>query len=162
MSKQFTCRLTGVDVRQSPYRELMYYLHRAALLSERAGDRRFQQRIGIGRTLFLVLRSIADAGDDYPSQQAIADHLSLTKGAVSRHVEIARRQGWLAIAPSPVSRREHALTLTPSGHSLVEKGLVVQREYEQLGSDHMSAAAIATTTQTLKTMCELLETEVRQ
>jgi hypothetical protein len=61
-----------------------------------------------------------------------------------------------------VSRREHALTLTPSGHSLVKKGLVVQREYEQLGSDHMSTAAIATTTQTLKTMCELLETEVRQ
>ncbi|VVJ17193.1 Uncharacterised protein [Amycolatopsis camponoti] len=140
----------------------MRYLHRAALLSERVGDRRFRQRIGIGRTLFLVLRSIADAGDVSPSQQEIADLLSLTKGAVSRHVETARRRGWLAVTTSSASRREHALTLTPAGQSLVKDGLAVQREYERLGGKHMTDAAMATTIQTLKTMCELLETEERQ
>lgn len=140
----------------------MRYLHRAALLSERAGDRRFQRRIGIGRTLFLVLRSIADAGDVPPSQQEIADLLSLTKGAVSRHVETARRRGWLAVTTSSASRREHALTLTPAGQALVKDGLAVQHEYERLGGEHLTDAAMATTIHTLKTMCELLETEERQ
>ncbi|MGW3960486.1 MarR family winged helix-turn-helix transcriptional regulator [Amycolatopsis sp. NPDC005003] len=146
----------------SLHRDLMRYLHRAALLSERAGDRRFQQRIGIGRTLFLVLRSIADAGEVPPSQQEIADLLSLTKGAVSRHVETARQRGWLAVTTSSASRREHALTLTPAGRSLVTEGLAVQREYERLGREHLTDAAMATTIQTLKTMCELLETEERR
>jgi DNA-binding MarR family transcriptional regulator len=142
----------------------MRYLHRAALLSERAGDRRFQQRIGIGRTLFLVLRSIADAGEGEvaPSQQEIADLLSLTKGAVSRHVETAQRRGWLSVASSSVSRREHALTLTPAGRSLVVEGLAVQREYERLGRGRITDAAMATTIHTLKTVCELLETEERR
>src|SRR3569833_4579151 len=107
----------------------MRYLHRAALLSERAGDRRFQQRIGIGRTLFLVLRSIAAAGEVPPSQQEIADLLSLTKGAVSRHVETARHRGWLAVATSAASRREHTLTLAPAGPTLDTDGQAVQGEY---------------------------------
>jgi len=146
----------------SPHRDLMRYLHRAALLSERAGERRFQRRIGIGRTLFLVLRSIADAGEVPPSQQEIADLLSLTKGAVSRHIETARRRGWLAVATSSASRREHALTLTRAGRALVQDGLAVQHEYEGLGSAHLTDADVATTTRTLKTMCELLETEERR
>jgi DNA-binding MarR family transcriptional regulator len=140
----------------------MRYLHRAALLSERAGDRRFQQRIGIGRTLFLVLRSIADTSEVAPSQQEIANLLSLTKGAVSRHVETARQRGWLAVAASSASRREHALTLTPAGRSLVQEGLAVQREYERLSGEHIIDAAMSTTIQTLKTLCELLETEERR
>ena len=140
----------------------MRYLHRAALLSERAGDRRFQQRIGIGRTLFLVLRSIAEAAEVPPSQQEIADCLSLTKGAVSRHVETARQRRWLAVATSPASRREHALTLTPAGRALVQDGLAVQHEYEQLGGAHLTEADLATTIHTLKTLCELLEIEERR
>jgi len=151
-------------VKQQPslHRDLMRYLHRAALLSERAGDRRFQQRIGIGRTLFLVLRSIADAGEVPPSQQEIADLLSLTKGAVSRHVETARHRGWLAVATSAASRREHTLTLTPAGQSLVTEGLAVQGEYERLGGEHLTDAAMSTTIRTLKTICELLENEERR
>jgi DNA-binding MarR family transcriptional regulator len=137
----------------------MHYLHRAALLSERVGDRRFQQRIGIGRTLYLVLRSIADADQGSPSQQDIADLLSLTKGAVSRQVDTAQRGGWLTVAASPTSRREHALTLTPAGRALVDRGRAVQREYERLGSERMTDAAMATTIRTLRTMCELLATE---
>ena len=140
----------------------MRYLHRAALLSERVGDRRFQQRIGIGRTLFLVLRSIADAGEVPTSQQEIADILSLTKGAVSRHDATAQRRGWLSVVASSASRREHALTLTPAGRSLVAAGLAVHREYERLGSGRITDAAMATTIHTLKTVCELLETEERR
>jgi DNA-binding MarR family transcriptional regulator len=151
-----------VKQQPSPHRDLMRYLHRAALLSERAGDRRFQHRIGIGRTLFLVLRSIADAGEVPPSQQDIADLLSLTKGAVSRHVETARQRGWLTVATSAASRREHTVTLTPAGQSLVTEGLAVQHEYERLGDEHLTDAAMSTTIRTLKTICELLENEERR
>ncbi|GAA1989566.1 MarR family winged helix-turn-helix transcriptional regulator [Amycolatopsis minnesotensis] len=143
------------------YRELMRYLHRAALLSERAGERRFTERIGIGRTQFLVLRTISDAAET-PSQQAIADLLSLTKGAVSRHVANARREGWLTIGSSPVSRRENALELTSAGRALVERGRAVQVEYEELSRPHLSKRDVVTTGRTLKTLCELLEQEERR
>jgi len=138
----------------------MRYLHRAALLSERAGDRRFQQRIGIGRTQYLVLRTIADA-DEPPSQQVIAEQLSLTKGAVSRHIDTATRRGCLTVG-SAASRREHALALTSDGRALVDRGRVVQREYERLGDEQLSPDDIAATVRTLRTLCELLESEVRQ
>jgi DNA-binding MarR family transcriptional regulator len=141
------------------YRELMRHLHRAALLSERAGERMFTRRIGIGRTQLLVLRTIAEAGDKPPTQQAIADHLSLTKGAVSRQVDGARRHGWLEVAESPRSRREKSLRLTASGRALLDEGLAVQREYERATDTHISAADLAASVRTLKTICELLERE---
>lgn len=138
----------------------MRYLHRAALLSERAGERRFTERIGIGRTQFLVLRTVSDV--ESPSQQSIADLLSLTKGAVSRHVANAQREGWLTIGSSPVSRRENVLELTAEGRELVERGLAVQAEYEELARPHLSKRDVATTGRTLKTLCELLEREERR
>lgn len=78
----------------------MRYLHRAALPSERVGDQHFKHRTGIGRTQDLVMRLIADAGDEPCTQQAIGHELSLTKSAVSRRVDNARRQGWLTIGVS--------------------------------------------------------------
>lgn len=139
----------------------MRYLHRAALLSERVGERGFTERIGIGRTQFLVLRTIADAVET-PSQQSLADLLSLTKGAVSRHVANAHREGWLTIGSSPVSRRENALELTAAGRALVERGRAVQAEYEALSRPHLSKRDVVTTSRTLKTLCELLEREERR
>jgi len=141
------------------YRELMQLLHRAALLSDRVGERRFLAQAGVGRAMFLVLRTIAHAGDGPVSQQSIAQRLSLTKGAVSRHVATAERNGWLTIEASPVSRRENALVLTEAGREVIARGLAVQREYEAVSDRAFDEDDVAAAVRTLRVMCELLEKE---
>jgi DNA-binding MarR family transcriptional regulator len=139
------------------YRDLMRSLHRAALLSDRVGERLFHDQIGIGRAQFLILRAIADGG--LPSQQAIADRFSLTKGAVSRHVAVAERDGWLTIGPAPSSRREHSLTLTRAGRDLVERGRHLQADWEQAARVRLDPADVAAAVRVLGVICELLERE---
>jgi DNA-binding MarR family transcriptional regulator len=140
----------------------MRSLQRAALLSDRVGERLLSRRIGVGRALFLVLRTIEDSGGAV-SQQSIADALSLTKGAVSRHVATAEQNGWLTVAQSPLSRREHALALTPAGHALVAEGRAVQADYQgQLADDaRLRPGDIAAATRVLAAICDRLEQEDR-
>lgn len=142
------------------YRELMSLNRRATLLGERVGERIFTERTGVGRALYLVLRTIAAAGDDgAQSQQQIADRLSLTKGTVSRHVATAVGHGWLDVVPSPVSRREHALALTPAGRELLERGRTLQAERERLADAELDPDDVAAAIRVLTTICQLLERE---
>jgi DNA-binding MarR family transcriptional regulator len=142
------------------YRELQRLIHRITVLGDRVGERLFTERIGVGRAQFLVLRTIADAGDEgAQSQQEIAERLSLTKGTVSRHVAGAMLRGWLAVRPSPVSRREHAVVLTPAGRTLLDQGLALQAEREALASEQLDPDDVAATIRVLTAMCRLLEEE---
>jgi DNA-binding MarR family transcriptional regulator len=142
------------------YRELQHLIHRVTLLGDRVGERLFSERVGVGRAMFLVLRTVAEAGDDgVLSQQWLAERLSLTKGAVSRHVATAVEHGWLTAGASPVSRREHALRLTPAGRVLLERGLAVQLERERLADGQLDADDVAAAIRTLSIMCQLLEEE---
>jgi DNA-binding MarR family transcriptional regulator len=148
-----------VDVNPG-YRELLRLIHRVTVLGDRVGERLFTERIGVGRAQFLVLRTIAEAGDrGARSQQEIAERLSLTKGTVSRHVASAMAHGWLTVWPSPVSRREHAVVLTPTGQALLERGLALQAEREATASLALDPADVAATIRTLTTMCQILERE---
>jgi MarR family transcriptional regulator, organic hydroperoxide resistance regulator len=144
------------------YRALMRSLQRAALLSDRVGERLLSRRIGVGRAMFLVLRTIEES-EGAVSQQAIADSLSLTKGAVSRHVAAAEQNGWLTVAASPLSRREHALALTAAGRVLVADGRAVQAEYqaELAHDDRVGPADVAAAARVLAVICERLEQEDR-
>jgi DNA-binding MarR family transcriptional regulator len=144
------------------YRDLMRLLRRAALLSDRVGERMFSEQVGAGRSVYLLLRLVDDTTGGVVSQQSLADRLGLTKGAVSRHVATAQDQGWLTSAASPVSRRENALALTPAGRELVERGRGVQADYEQRTSERLSEADIAATVKTLAVICDLLEEEERR
>ena len=141
----------------------MRLIRRAALLGERIGERLFSERVGVGRAMFLVLRTIGDAGEDgVTSQQWIAGRLSLTKGAVSRHVATAVAHGWLSAGASPVSRRERALMLTAAGRELVERGRIVQLERERLADAELDAGDVAAATRTLTVLCRMLEREDKQ
>jgi MarR family transcriptional regulator, organic hydroperoxide resistance regulator len=144
------------------YRELQHLIHRITVLGDRVGERLFTERIGIGRAQFLVLRTIAEAGESGArSQQEIAERLSLTKGTVSRHVASAMLRGWLSVEPSPVSRREHAVVLTPAGRELLERGLALQGEREGLADLALDPADVAATIRVLTAMCQLLEQSER-
>jgi|HubBroStandDraft_2_1064218.scaffolds.fasta_scaffold608390_1 DNA-binding MarR family transcriptional regulator len=146
-----------------PYRDLMRLTHRATLLGDRVGERVFTEQLGVGRALFLVLRTIAEAGPSgADSQQQIAVRLSLTKGTVSRHVATAAAQGWLTVQASPVSQREHALVLTAAGQALLERGLALQQEREHLADSELDPDDVAAAVRTLTIICQLLEREDQQ
>ncbi len=146
--------------RAATYRELMHYVHRAALLGDRVGERMFQQRAGVGRAMYLVLRAVdAGTGGGPVSQQAIAGRLSLTKGAISKHVAAAQASGWLSVQPSPVSRREHALTVTEAGQQVLARGRSVQEYYQQLTDERLADEDVAAAVRVLRAMCDLLEQE---
>jgi DNA-binding MarR family transcriptional regulator len=145
------------------YRDLQRLIRRAALLGDRIGERVFTERIGVGRALFLVLRTIADAGPSgADSQQQIATRLSLTKGAVSRHVAAAVQRGWLTVQASPVSQREHALVLTAAGRDLLDRGLALQQERERLADLRLDPGDVAAAIRALTAMCQMLEREDQQ
>jgi DNA-binding MarR family transcriptional regulator len=146
----------------SSYRDLMRLLHRAALLSDRVGERMFHDRIGAGRAVYLLLRTVDETPGGVVSQQSLAGRLGLTKGAVSRHAATAQHQGWLTTAASPISRRENALVLTQAGRELVERGRAVQAEYERHTSEQLSDTEITVTVKTLTVICDLLEDEERR
>ncbi|HEY1623505.1 MAG TPA: MarR family transcriptional regulator [Streptosporangiaceae bacterium] len=142
------------------YRELQGLIHRVTVLGDRVGERLFTERIGIGRAQFLVLRTIAEAGETGArSQQDIAERLSLTKGTVSRHVASAMVRGWLTVEPSPVSRREHAVVLTAAGRALLDQGMALQGEREGLANLALDPGDVAATIRILSAMCRLLEQE---
>jgi DNA-binding MarR family transcriptional regulator len=140
----------------------MRLLRRAALLSDRVGERMFQRRIGAGRAVYLLLRTIDETEGGVVSQQSLAGRLGLTKGAVSRHAAAAHRAGWLDFTASPVSRRENALVLTPTGRALVQRGRTVQAEYENRTSEQLSDAEIAAAIKALSYICDALEEEEQQ
>lgn len=138
----------------------MTYLHRTSLLSSRVGERLFHDRLGVGRALYLILRTIADEGPQ--SQRAVADRFSLTKGAVSQQVATAERHGWLTIGTSKVSRREHTLALTDPGRALVDRGRALQEEQERRARAQLDPDDVATTVRTLAAMCTLIEQEDKE
>ena len=80
--------------------------------------------------------------------------LRLTHGAIMQ-----ARRGWLTVEPSPVSRREHAVVLTPAGRTLLDEGLALQAEREGLANLVLDADDVAATISKLTIMCQLLERE---
>jgi DNA-binding MarR family transcriptional regulator len=142
------------------YREFMRYLRKVVLLSERIGDRVAQREIGIGRVPYLILRTISEA-ETAPSQQMLAEQLSLTKGAVSRQIALLEKHGYLIVGGSPKSRRENSLALTQKGRALVQVGQGVQQRRERLVSRHLDGGDVAAAVRVLRAICEQLEAEER-
>jgi|ERR1700677_1121298 DNA-binding MarR family transcriptional regulator len=141
------------------YRDLMRYLRKTVLLSDRIGDRNVQHEIGIGRVPYLILRTISEA-EKTPSQQALAEQLSLTKGAVSRQIAVLNKSGWLNVEESPKSRRENALTLTQKGRALVRAGYAMQGRRERLMTRHLGGEDdVAAAVRVLRAICEQLQAE---
>lgn len=141
---------------ESPYRTLLYHLHRTALLNERLADRELTAVIGVGRTQFLILRTVHETPELAVSQQMLADHLGLTKAAVSRHIIAAEQQGWLT-AKTERSRREHSLALTTTGRSLIAQGRAVQAAAERRAAHALGVQRLAATAATLSDLSTMLE-----
>ncbi len=133
------------------YSEFGYYIHRVASLLDKRGDEQFKARLGISLRQFLLLRLI-EAADGHPSQQTIAERLGIAKSAVSRHVEIAERKGWIEVRTSGTSRRENELELTAEGKRLLAAAKEFVQTSELEGFGDLSPTDIEITLQVLKTL----------
>jgi DNA-binding MarR family transcriptional regulator len=142
----------------SEYTDLMRYLRKVVLLSERVGERVAQREIGVGRAAYLILRTISEAKTP-PSQQELAAGLSLTKGAVSRQITPLQKNGFLKVEGSPRSHRENALGLTRKGRELVQSGYAVQERRERLLYECLRTRDVAATVRVLRAICKRLEEE---
>jgi DNA-binding MarR family transcriptional regulator len=109
---------------------------------DREGEALFRSAIGISLAQFLIL-SVVDAHPGSLNQQAIADRLGLTKGTVSKQLEIATRDGLVDIAPSPHSRREKSVKLTARGATLVKQGDQAFEKARDASTEGISRSEIA-------------------
>lgn len=108
-------------ISESDIADLWFLVRKSTLLMDRGGDAMLHQELGISLAQYLVL-SIVDAHPGSFNQQSVADLLGLTKGTVSRQIEIARNAGWLTTTISATSRREKIVALTPAGTDMVRRG----------------------------------------
>jgi DNA-binding MarR family transcriptional regulator len=138
------------------FRQLLHHLHRTALLNERLADRELTATIGVGRTQFLILRTVGESPQLAVSQQRLAEHLGLTKAAVSRHVLAAEQHGWLTTSTER-SRREHATALTVAGRNLVARGRAVHAAAERRAVRALGAKRLDTCAATLAEISAMLE-----
>ncbi|GAB3672975.1 MarR family winged helix-turn-helix transcriptional regulator [Angustibacter aerolatus] len=101
--------------------DFWFSARKAVSLMERIADRTARNELGIGFTQYLVLSVVDDRPGEF-NQQAVADRLGLTKGTVSRQLELASAAGLLVRSPSPTSRRDWLISLTRKGRELVRLG----------------------------------------
>ncbi len=141
----------GVSTSSDPYSEFGYYIHRVVSLLNKRGEAMFRTELGISLRQFLLLRLI-EMGAEAPSQQLIADRLGIAKSAVSRHIDIARKNGWIQVEVSAESRRQNSISLTPAGQQMLAKAKPLVEESEMLGFDGLPVADVEAALRTLKAL----------
>ena len=101
--------------------EFWHAVRKAAAILEREAEAALAAELHISFGQFMVL-SVIDAHPGPLNQTAIANHLGLTKGTVSRLIEQGVQSGWIKVSPDPVSRRSRLISLTAEGAHLVQRG----------------------------------------
>lgn len=137
------------------YSEFGYYIHQVVALIDKRGDTMFRRELGIGLRQFTLLR-LFEAEAEVPSQQLLADRLGIAKSAVSRQIDLARRNGWIEVTVSANSRRQHTLTLTARGRELLTRAKLLIAESEIAGFGDLPEADVEATIRTLKALRDKL------
>ena len=122
---------------------------------ERGAEAMLSAQLHISFGQFMVL-SVVDAHPGPLNQTAIADHLGLTKGTVSRLIEAGAKAGWIVVAPDPASRRSRLISLSPSGEQLVRQGDALLEQSFLMQSATMDEAGVRAATGTLQDVIDAL------
>jgi DNA-binding MarR family transcriptional regulator len=99
-------------------------------------------------------------GPEPPSQQLIADRLGIAKSAVSRHIDIAHRNGWIHVEVSAESRRQNSLARTAAGRHLLGEAQALVGKSEMQGFAGLPATDVEATVRTLKALHQKLSEPV--
>lgn len=139
------------------YSEFGYYIHRIVGIIDKRGDALFKQNLGISLRQFLLLRLIEADERHAPSQQLLAERLGIAKSAVSRHIDVAQRKGWITVETAEGSRKQHALRITRHGKHLLVQAQRILQESEAEGFGDMSKADVEATLRVMRRLYEKLE-----
>jgi len=137
--------------------QFWYNVRKAATIMERSAEAVLSAELHISFGQFMVL-SVVDAHPGPLNQTAIADHLGLTKGTVSRLIDAGAKAGWIVVAPDPSSRRSRLISLSPSGEQLVRQGDALLEQSLLTQTATMDEADVAAATSTLQSVIETLVT----
>lgn len=124
-------------------------------LLERRLDRELRAGLGISVQRYTLVGTLCGHEGDL-NQQHVAELLGFTKSSVSRHVEAAERAGDVIVLPSPHSRREKILRLTPSGRALAVRGDAVFAAVVADVAESAGAGGLEATVQALRSITEVL------
>lgn len=86
----------------------------ARALTRVSGNVQRAQRRRPGAGVLALLEAVEQAGSAKPSE--LADHLGLTRAAVTRQVRQLIGEDALMVTPDPFDRRSFSVAVTPSGH----------------------------------------------
>ena len=131
--------------------QLWFLVRQVASRIDRAGEALIRAEVGISLPQFLVL-SVVDAYPGDLNQQAVADRLGLTKGTVSRQIDLAVAAGLMTVEPSAHSRRENSVALTEAGAALVVKGDAALADARSSLLPDIAPADLAATLRALSTL----------
>lgn len=139
------------------YSEFGYYAHHVVTLLDKRSDDMLRENLGISLAQFMLLRVFDTYGATLPSQQTIADRLGIVKSGVSRHIDIARQNSWIEVAPDPAMRRQNTVTLTPKGKQLLAEAKALIENAEAIGFENIPRADIEATIRTLRRLSQTLK-----
>lgn len=98
----------------------VYKLHTLTSTLDKAFDIVLIKYADISFSQFSLLLGVGQF--ESASQQSIANFLHVTSSAVSRQVELAKRNGYLDVSVERGNRRKNCISLTPKGHTVIQKG----------------------------------------
>jgi DNA-binding MarR family transcriptional regulator len=113
--------------------------------------------LGVSLPHFLVL-SIVDAYPGEIHQQAVADRLGLTKGTVSRQIDLAVAAGHMRVDVSSTSRRRNVVALTKAGTALVRRGDALLASAQEATVPPFKATDLTTAVRVLRELTQALDT----
>lgn len=105
----------------------LYKMHRLTTSLDTIFDQNLRKYADIGLSQFTLLLSV----DQHQpvGQRTIATFLSISPGAISRQVEIARKNGWITIRNNADDRRGQSLQITPKGKQRIDDGIVALEQH---------------------------------
>lgn len=90
------------------------HLHRVTYMMDKLGERVLQDKHSLTLSQFFLLMQMTE---QRVCQRELADALSVTPAAISRHVAVLMKRGYLERLPHESDRRYGYVALTPAGRT---------------------------------------------
>ncbi len=98
-------------------------IHKFIFLVEKSVEYELQKELGLGFSQFMILVMVGK----HPgiSQRKLSLLRDVTQAAISRHIEVMKKKGYISQKQNENNRREHILHLTLKGEQYANKAFVL-------------------------------------
>jgi len=135
-----------------------FYLQRAAFLVDQISRVALEKNADILLQQFLILDLLSSATESQ-NQQTLSNKLGITKGAVSKQLDVMEKLGWVKRTTSDHSRREYIILTTTEGSKKLSQARKALTEVGQPIVDGLGAKSFPVLVKKLHELCLLLDPE---